>query len=200
MRVTEIDARKGRKTEHAVADLIVRRWSPRAMTGEPIDDEQLGSLLEAARWAPSSSNAQPWRFLYARRGGPHWDTFRGLLVEGNRIWADKAAVLMVVVSRKRFEWNDKPSVTHAFDAGAAWENLALQATAMGLVAHGMAGFDYDRARSELEVPDVYDVQAMIAVGRPGLVDDLPEKLRERETPSDRRPLAEIAIDGPFRED
>lgn len=186
-----------RKPEHAVEPLFVRRWSPRAMSGEPIPVAELMRLFEAARWAPSSYNGQPWRFLWARRDTPHWARLFDLLGESNRTWAHRAAALVVVVSRTLFEHNGQPARTHAFDAGAAWENLALQGTAQGLVVHGMQGFDYDRARRELRVPAEFDVQAMIAVGRPGRVEDLTEAQREREKPSPRKPVAEIALEGGF---
>ena len=186
-----------RKPEYPVEPLFVHRWSPRAMSGEPIPVAELMRLFEAARWGPSSYNGQPWRFLWARRDTPPWTKFFGLLVEANRGWAHRAAALIVVVSRRLFEHNGQPARTYSFDAGAAWENLALQGSAMGLVVHGMQGFDYDRARSELRVPDEFDVQAMIAVGRPGRVEDLTEAQREREKPSPRKPVAEIALEGGF---
>ncbi|MGH7354237.1 MAG: nitroreductase family protein [Candidatus Rokuibacteriota bacterium] len=186
-----------RKPEHPVEPLFVRRWSPRAMSGEPIPVAELMRLFEAARWAPSSYNGQPWRFLWARRDTPHWPKFFGLLGESNQRWAHRAAALIVVVSRTLFEHNGQPARTHTFDAGAAWENLALQGSAMGLVVHGMQGFDYERARTELRVPAEFDVEAMIAVGRPGRVEDLPELLHAREKPSPRKPVAEIALEGGF---
>lgn len=168
------------------------------MTGEEIADDELMVLFEAAKWAPSSFNNQPWRFLYARRSSEHWPAFVGLLAEGNAVWASKAAVLLVVVSKTTFDRNGKPARTHSFDAGAAWENLALQASLRGVVAHGMQGFDYDRARAELGVPDEYDVEAMIAIGVPGPPESLPEKLEAVESPNTRRPLAQTICEGPFR--
>jgi len=129
-----------------VLPLFVNRWSPRSLTGESIPDEELLALFEAARWAPSSYNNKPWRFILARREN-HQDFERlyGLLVATNQVWAKNAAALVIIISRKRFERNDKPSITHAFDTGAAWQNLALEAARRGLVAHGMQGFDYERA-------------------------------------------------------
>ena len=117
-----------RNSNHKINPLFINRWSPRSMTGDSLDDETLMSLFEAARWAPSSYNNQPWRFLYAKKGTPNWNVFFNLLVEGNKIWAKNAAVLVVIISRKNFEHNGKPSITHQFDAGAAWENLALEAS------------------------------------------------------------------------
>ena len=168
------------------------------MSGEEVAPDELMSLFEAARWAPSSFNNQPWRFLFARRGTVHWETFTGLLTDSNKTWARQAAALIVVLSKTTFDHNGKPARTHSFDAGAAWENLALQGTAMGFVVHGMQGFSYRRAREELQVPEEYEVEAMIAVGRPGEKEDLPEELRQREFPSPRKKLEEIVFEGPFR--
>jgi nitroreductase len=155
-------------------------------------------LFEAARWAPSSFNAQQWRALYARRGNEHWPTFLGLLVEGNKAWAQNAAVLVLFISRTKFEYNNEPSISHSYDTGAAWENFALQGFHQGLVVHGMEGFDYERARTELKIPEGFRLEAMVAVGKPGAKETLPEKLRAKESPNDRRKLAESVCEGPFR--
>ena len=184
-----------RKPDFPVDPLFVDRWSPRAMSGEPIPEADLFTLFEAARWAPSSFNNQPWRILYARRDTPHWPTFFDLLADPNKGWCAKAAALLLFVSKTTFDHNNKPSVTHTFDCGAAWENLALQGSRMGLVVHGMQGFDYDRARTALKIPDGFQVEAMAAVGRPGDPAELPEKLREREAPNDRRPLSQTVCEG-----
>ena len=186
-----------RKPGHMVADFIINRWSPRAMSGESMTDEQLNSLFEAARWAPSSYNDQPWFFVYAKRDSQHWQTYLDLLVDFNKEWAQKASALVVVVSRNNFAHNNQPSRTHSFDAGAAWQNLALQASMNGLVAHGMGGFDYDRAKQELNISDDYTVEAMIALGKPGKKEDLPEYMQEQETPSTRKKVEDFAIEGIF---
>jgi nitroreductase len=187
-----------RKADYPIERLLLDRWSPRAMSGEEISQEELMRLFEAARWAPSSFNAQQWRALYARRGMEHWQTFFDLLVEGNKTWAKHAAVLVVFISRKMFDYNDEPSITHSYDTGAAWENFALQGFRQGLVVHGMEGFDYERARRELRIPGEFQVEAMAAVGKPGPKELLPEKLRERESPNDRRKLSESVFEGPFK--
>jgi len=184
-----------RTSNYPVSDLILNRWSPRAMSGEPITDDELMTLFEAARWAPSSYNNQPWRFVYAKRDTKHWNTLLGLLVEMNQAWAKHASTLVVMISKNDFEFNGEPARTHAFDTGAAWENLALQGTMMGLVVHGMEGFDYDKAREALGVPEGHTVEAMAAIGKPGKKEDLPPQLQEREAPSDRRPLEEIVFEG-----
>lgn len=187
-----------RQSTYSINPLILHRWSPRAMSGESIADEELMALFEAARWAPSSYNSQPWRFIYAKRGTEHWDRFYQLLVEFNQQWTKHAAVLVVVLSKRTFEHNAKYSETHRFDTGAAWENLALEASSRGLIAHGMQGFDYEKARKELAVPDDYDIEAMIAVGKLGKKEDLPEEMQKMETPSDRKPLSEIIMEGRFK--
>lgn len=186
-----------RKAEHPIEPLILDRWSPRAMTGENIATDELLRLFEAARWAPSSFNAQQWRALYARRDTEQWPTFLGLLVEGNKAWAQDAAVLVLFISRKTFEYNGEPPITHSFDAGAAWENFALQGFHQGLVVHGMQGFDYERAKTELKIPDDFHVEAMAAVGKPGARESLPEKLQEAESPNDRRKASESICEGAF---
>ncbi len=188
---------KHRSPEYGVDLLFLNRWSPRAMSGESISEFEFMSLIEAARWAPSSYNNQPWRFLYAFRESEHWDTFFNLLGEFNRSWAKDASVLMVLTSKKTFDHNDEPSRTHSFDTGAAWENLALQGARNGLVVHAMEGFSYDNAREDLGIPDNYSVEAMVAIGRPGDPEDLSDDLQERETPSGRKPISEIAMEGPF---
>jgi nitroreductase len=186
-----------RKADHPIDKLFLDRWSPRAMTGEPISEEDLMSLFEAARWAPSSYNNQPWRMLYARRDTEHWQVFFDLMIEFNQSWAKDAAVLVLFISKTHFVFNGEPSVTHSFDTGAAWENLALQGALKGLVVHGMQGFDYEGARTALNIPEGYDVEAMAAIGRPAAAETLPEDLRSREEPSDRRKLEETICEGPF---
>lgn len=187
-----------RQTEYPIEQLLVDRWSPRAMSGESIEPDELMRLFEAARWAPSSFNAQPWRALYARRETEHWPTFFNLLVEANKVWAKDAAVLVLFIARKTFEHDGEPSITHAYDCGAAWENFALQGFSQGLVVHGMEGFDYERARYELMVPAEFEIQAMAAVGKPGKPETLPEKLQAREMPNNRRKVIESVSEGRFR--
>ena len=186
-----------RQAERPIEPIFLKRWSPRAMSGEPLSDDELMTLFEAARWAPSTYNEQEWRFLYARRGTEHWPVFFDLLMDANKVWCQRAAVLVVVLSHKVFERNGKPNPVHTFDSGAAFENLALQGSAMGLVVHGMAGFDRDKARAALKVPDDYAVEAMIALGRPGDPAELPLELREREKPTGRKSVAQFVREGTF---
>jgi nitroreductase len=192
------EVRAQRTPGYEVAPIILNRWSPRSMTGEPLADQELFPLFEAARWAPSSYNSQLWRFIFARRQNrDEFDKFVGLLVPQNQVWAKNAGALVLVASRVRFERNDTPALTHAFDSGAAWENFALEASRRKLVAHGMQGFDYARAKTELSIPDEFDVLAMIAVGHQAPLEALPEQYRAKEHPSSRRPLADIVFEGAF---
>jgi nitroreductase len=186
-----------RKADHPIDDIFLDRWSPRAMSGEEIPEAELMALFEAARWAPSSNNNQPWRILYARRTSDHWSLFFNLLVDANKVWARNAAVLLMFISKTTFDHNGKPSVTHSFDTGAAWQNLALQGFMKGYAVHGMQGFDYERAREALNISDGYRVEAMAAIGRPGDKESLPEELRKREVPNDRRKLEQSVCEGPF---
>jgi len=187
-----------RKSDYDISPLILNRWSPRAMTGAEIDEQELMAIFEAGRWAPSSYNNQPWRFIYAKRNTEHWDRLFNLMVEFNQSWTKNAAVLVVIISKKTFDHNGQPSITHSFDAGAAWENMALEAARRGYVIHGMQGFDYEKARKVLLIPEVYNVEAMATIGKRGKKSDLPAELQEREMPSQRKPLKEIIMEGKFR--
>lgn len=187
-----------RRADHAIDGLFLDRWSPRAMSGEPLSHEELLSLFEAARWAPSSANIQPWRMLFARRDTPQWDIFYGLLAPGNQAWTHQAAALVVFVSKILNERTGQPAVTHSYDTGTAWGFFALQGYLKGYVVHGMAGFDYDRARRELNIPEGFRVEAMAAVGRPGPKESLLPALQARETPSERRPLEQTVCEGAWR--
>lgn len=174
---------------------FVERWSPRAFDGAPLGDAERDSLFEAARWAPSAFNAQPWRLLYAQPGDANWDRFVSLLVPKNQDWAKNASLLIFFVSAATS--HGKPSHTHSYDTGAAWMSLALQAEKLGLRAHGMSGVDFDGARKELGVPEDFRIEAAAAVGRQADPDILPEGLRGAERPSDRKPLSEVAFAGNF---
>jgi nitroreductase len=191
------DVFQHRKADHPIEPLILRRWSPRAMSGQPLTDEELLTLFEAGRWAPSTSNEQEWRYVYARHGSKDWPKFFDLLAEGNRVWCHRAAMLVVILAHKVFSRSGKPNPVHLFDTGCSFENIALQGTAMGLVVHGMAGFEYERARTALNVPDDFAVVAMFAAGHPGDPAELPETLQKREVPSDRKPVKEIICEGTF---
>lgn len=189
-----------RQAHHPVDPIFTNRWSPRAFDRSEIPDADLMTIFEAARWAPSAFNFQPWRFLYAKRESTDWERFLSLLVPFNQVWAQGASVLIYICSDTLIETkpgDPKPSHTHSFDAGAAWASLALQATMLGYHAHGMAGVEWDRVREELKVPERFRVDAACVIGRFGALELLDEKLRAREVPSDRKPLAEIAFEGDF---
>ena len=190
-----------RKADYPIHQMFLERWSPRAMSGEPVQKEELFTMLEAARWAASSYNSQPWRFLYALRDTPSWERFQSLLVPFNQSWAKQASALVFLVSnstmRSPQSGNEVPSPTHSFDAGTASGYFALQASLMGWYAHGMVGFDKERAFDELSVPKGYNVEAVYAVGKKADPAGLPEELRAREKPNGRRSLEELAFEGQF---
>ena len=188
-----------RNPENKINEIFLKRWSPRAMSGKPIKKEDMMILFEAAKWATSSYNNQPWRFIYALRDTKHWDLLYNLLGDFNKQWCKNASALVVVISRKIFDFNNQPSVTHSFDSGAAWENLALQASMTGFVAHGMEAFNYEKARKDLEIPEDYDVEMMFAVGLPGKKEGLPKEFQEREYPNSRKHLKKIVFEGKFKE-
>lgn len=189
-----------RSTETPIEPLFLDRWSPRAYDETAISEADLQTLFDAARWAPSAFNYQPWRFLYARRDGADWTKFLGLLIPFNASWAQRASALIFIVSDTLIQTSGPeptPSHSHSFDAGAAWAQLALQAARLGYQAHGMTGVDFARARTELGVPDRFRIEAAVAVGRLGDKSVLPEALQAREIPSNRKPIIEIAFEGSF---
>jgi nitroreductase len=174
---------------------FIRRWSPRAMNGKPLSLDELNQLFEAARWAPSCFNSQPWRFIYTVKGGRLFEEHLGLLMDMNQTWAQHAGALIAVVSKKTFEHNDNPAPTASFDTGSAWMSMALQAQHMGLAIHAMWGFHHEETPSTLNLTDDFQVEAMVAVGWPGAADDLPAPYSEREVPSPRKELADIVFEG-----
>jgi len=187
----------GRQPEALVDPQFLDRWSPRAFSPEPLTEEEVHSLFEAARWAPSAGNLQPWLFLCAL-SKPDLDLFRGLLDAGNQRWATAAPALFFVLAR-RARPSGRPNETAKFDAGAAWMSLALQARKLGLYAHAMAGFDHPLAYTVLGVPEEeYEIIAAVAVGHHDDPEKLPPDLQEREKPSQRKPLNSVFRLGRFR--
>jgi len=187
---------KPAETHHPLHDLLKRRWSPRAFAERPVEPDKLHSLFEAARWAPSSNNEQPWRFLVGTsENKADWDRLFTCLVEGNQKWAHRAPVLMLSVAKLTFD--DGSANRHAiYDTGMAVENLVIQATALGLFVHQMAGFRVHQAREECKIPSGYEPMAMIAVGYPGDPGTLPDHLRERELkPRERNSISEFVFSG-----
>jgi nitroreductase len=190
-----------RQPDHPVDALFLERWSPRAFDGSEMPEKDLHTIFEAARWAPSAFNSQPWRFLYAKRDDADWERFLSLLIPWNRSWAHSASVLIYILSDTRpiVDKAGQPqgSHSHSFDAGAAWACLALQATRMGYHAHGMSGVAFDRARAELRVPERFRIEAAAVIGHIGDPAILDERMRAREAPSDRRPVSDFAFRGDF---
>jgi nitroreductase len=189
-----------RQPDHPVASQFPNRWSPRAFSEAALSVAEVLSVLEAARWAPSSTNHQPWRFVWALRGEPAHAAILAALAASNQVWAAKAAALIVVASKGTTVNRDGVEVPNAwapFDAGAAWMSLALQARAMGLVTHAMGGFDAAGLGAAVALPQNHTLHAVVALGHQGKVDALPEALRQREAQNQRRPLAETAFRGRF---
>lgn len=188
-----------RIADHPIEPLFLDRWSPRSFSGEPVPDAVLASAFEAARWAPSAFNAQPWRFIVSKPGAALWPGFVSLLVPRNQRWAARASALIVVASAREIDRNGVagPNNSHSFDAGAAWANFSHQALLLGWHSHGIGGFDRDAARSLLAIPDSYAIEAMIAIGRRAGIEDLHEDFHAQEKPSGRQPLSDIVFQGRF---
>lgn len=187
-----------RKAEASVDPMFIERWSPRAFDPSPLSEETVKTLFEAAKWAPSCANEQPWLFLYAVTK-KDLSLFLDLLVDGNKIWAKNAPMLIFLFARRNNASDGKPNNWAKFDCGAAWMSLTMQARKLGLYTHGMAGIHMDKVCGALGVPESeYDPVCAIAVGRYGDKDALPEKLKARETPNERKPLSAVALDGRFR--
>jgi len=191
------EVKKNRKTRYSINPLILNRWSPRAFSGEKLPDKELLPLFEAARWAPSSFNHQPWRFIVAKRETPEWKNMFSVMNKWNKSWAVNASALMLLISHKTFEYKHNPSRTHSMDSGTAMQNLSLEATTRGLIVHGMEGFDYAKARRVLKVPKDYQIEALYAIGKRGKKSILPEALQKKETPNTRLPLKQLVFKGHF---
>ena len=188
-----------RTADHDIDPVFLNRWSPRAFTGEAMPDAVLMRLFEAARWAPSALNIQPWRFVYAHRGTPEWTPLFDALMEMNQAWVANASVLAFCLSdRFRRKPGAEPTAnrSHSFDAGAAWACLALQADHLGWAAHAMGGFHGEKAHLALGASEAdYRVEAAIAIGRPAGAETLPEAYRAREVPSGREPVGRFVFEG-----
>lgn len=183
--------------EFPIHDLIRNRWSPRAFSDKPVAPDALRSLFEAARWAPSSYNEQPWAFVVGTKDKPeHYDRVLQTLVEFNANWAKKAPVIGIVVAELKFARNGSPNRNAFYDAGQASAQLAIEATSRGLVVHQMAGFNPETARDLFSIPAGWDPIAAFALGYPGEPDSLPEPYRGQEKgPRVRKPLREFVMSG-----
>lgn len=173
---------------------ILARWSPRAFADRHVNPADLKTIFEAGRWAPSSYNEQPWRFFVGRRNSETYKKILDTLVPFNREWAKSAAVLILGVAKTRFSNNDSPNNYAAHDLGAAMGLMAVQATAIGLAAHQMAGFDWVKARAAFEIPETYTMGSAMALGYQGELADLADKFQAQEqSPRSRKPLSEIVF-------
>ena len=184
----------GRHANYEINPVFVERWSPRAFSEHSMSEADMMTLFEAARWSPSASNLQPWRFVYALKGTAEFDNLVSALVEFNQGWAKNASALVYLVSVKHTD-PARPHTHHSFDTGAAWMSLALQAHHMGLIAHGMAGLDYVKGAELIGLPDNMKLEAAIAIGKQGDKDSLPDFLKEREAPSERHALDMLVFKG-----
>lgn len=186
-----------RKSEHAIDPIYLNRWSPRAFDVKEVEEEKLNAVLEAARWAPSAANWQPWHYVVATEKQER-DKFLTFIVEGNLVWCMHAPVLIAILSKKvRTEAGDI-NPFHAFDAGTSWGYLSLEASRQGLITHAMGGFDADKARVELNIPQEYEINAVVALGYQGDKHSLPAAYQEREVASDRHDLQDIISKGTFK--
>ena len=188
-----------RTPSHDIEPVFFSRWSTKAFTGDAIPDTTLFQSFEAARWAPSGSNGQPWRFIYSKRNSETWGQFLGLLNERNQVWAANASALVVLLSKKKRLTSDGlvPQRSHSFDAGAAWSNFAHQTYLSGWSTRAIGGFDRPAARASLAIPDDFEIEVFIAVGKPADKSALPELLQSANQPSDRLPLSSLVSDGSF---
>lgn len=184
-------------TDYPVHELIAQRWSPRAFSNRPVEIRTILAILEAARWAPSSYNEQPWRFIVATRDDEEgYNRLLQCLVEFNQLWARTAPVLLISVASLQFERNGKKNRCAVHDVGLATANLMLEATARGLFVHAMAGVNLDKVRETYDIPEGFEPVAAIALGYAGDPSVLPEELREGESaPRIRKPLRDIVYGG-----
>lgn len=194
---SELPVIKAAQTQQPVHELLGKRWSPRAFSSRDVPEEQIISLLEAARWAPSSYNEQPWRFIVARKSdSANYAKLLGSLMELNQLWARSAPVLLLTLAKKTFTHNGAPNFYALHDAGIALGHLAIQATALGLSLHIMGGFDHAVARAAFEIPEDYELGAAVALGYAGDPNSLPERFQQAESaPRSRMPLADLVYAG-----
>ncbi|HSH97522.1 MAG: nitroreductase family protein [Methylophilaceae bacterium] len=190
-----------RVAEYDINPIFIERWSPRAFTGETIEDPLLFSLFEAARWAPSANNSQPWRFIYSKRDSAYWPALLSIANENNQRWAAKAGAIVALISKtshiRNGETEPSPLRNHSLDAGAAWTSLALQALHAGLATHAIGGFDREKAREILAIPEGFHIEILIAIGKQAERNSLPADFQAREQPTPRRPLSQFIAEGSF---
>lgn len=193
-----IEVEAFRKASYDIDPIYVNRWSPRSFLDKEVPEDILHSVFEAARWAPSAANIQPWRFVTARKQTDR-ERFLTFINEGNVAWCKKAPVLIAVISKTDSETTGGHNPAHAFDTGTAWGYLALEAFRKGLITHAMGGFDREKAKEVLNIPENYNVHAIVALGYKGEKDLLMEQYRDREKPSSRKEVQEFMFEGTFAE-
>lgn len=191
------DVKTYRTSEYDIDEMFINRWSPRSFSEKEVPQDIVLSLFEAAHWAPSAFNFQPWRFIIGQTAEER-KVFHSFINESNLIWCEKAPVLSLILSKKMTD-EGKAFRTHSFDTGAAWGFLALQANKKGLVTHPMTGFDFDKAREALEIPEEYHIEALVAIGYQDEKEKLSEMLQQREQPNNRQPLGNFIFNGKFEE-
>src|ERR1700722_10189816 len=177
-----------------VLPIILERWSPRAFADREVSPADLKVIFEAARWAPSSYNEQPWRFLVGHRNSETYQKIFDALVPFNQAWVKTAPVLILSVAKKTFTQKGSPNAYGLHDTGAATAYLTLQATADGLHSHSMAGFDHEQVRASFGIPSDYEIGAVTAIGYFGDPASLPERMQKSEVaPRQRKPLDEFVF-------
>jgi nitroreductase len=192
------DVNQFRKTRYDIDPIYIKRWSPRSFSNQKVSEEVLSSVFEAARWAPSAANVQPWRFVFASSGQDK-EIFLSFINEGNVVWCKNAPVLIAVISKMEEERFGGNNPAHAFDTGTAWGFLSLEAARKGLITHAMGGFNKEKAKEALSIPDGYQVHAIVALGYQGEKSSLEEAYQKREVPSPRNEVETFVSEGVFRE-
>ncbi|MBO1005541.1 nitroreductase family protein [Pseudogracilibacillus auburnensis] len=187
-----------RTADYPIDPIYIKRWSPRSFSTKEVEQEKLNSLFEAARWAPSAANWQPWRFIFAKSNEDR-KKFLSFLYEGNVEWCKNAPAFVAIASKTTRNEAGDPNIAHTFDTGTAWGYLSLEANRQGLITHGMGGFDRGKAKEVLHIPDEYDIHAIIAIGYHNPQGELSEKNKEREIPSNRHPIEKFVFEGKFVE-
>ncbi len=192
------DVNQYRKTRYDIDPIYIKRWSPRSFSNQKVSEEVLSSVFEAARWAPSAANVQPWRFVFASSEQDK-ETFLSFINEGNVVWCKNAPVLIAVISKMEEERFGGNNPAHAFDTGTAWGFLSLEAARKGLITHAMGGFNKEKAKEALSIPNGYQVHAIVALGYQGEKSSLEEAYQKREVPSPRNEVEKFVSEGVFRE-
>lgn len=181
-----------RKFNYEILNVIKERWSPRAFSNEKISREEILPLIEAARFAPSCFNEQPWRFIIADQEET-LKKMQSILAPANQLWANKAPALILILAKKTFSLNGKDNYWHMFDSGTAWGFLSLEAQKRGLITHAMGGFDMDKARKVFNIPSDLEIITVVAVGKYGNKDDLIPDLQIREHPDVRMDIDKLLL-------